>query len=214
MSHLGISRLRAPQPLVSKRQSHDLQHAPSARHSRMSTSDHHAAKGGLPIDGGHLSPAAGLPTDGGPACASAHGDTLPPREDSSDAAPTIGGLPIDGGHLSPAAGLPPAEPDLTPAASPHGPAGAGPGWLQRRRWARQRGWSRPSDVARLSSRLPGNGPWRRVGRAPSLALAQPLRGPPTPRPAVSFGSSDISGPKHKTLFHPSPTAAPSRAVVP
>ena len=47
----------------------------------MSVSDHHAAAGGRPTAGGRPPPAADCPTAGSRACASAHGGTLPPRDD-------------------------------------------------------------------------------------------------------------------------------------
>ena len=163
----------------------------------MSTSDHHhAATGGLPIDGGHPPLAAGLPIDGGPACASAHGDTLPPREDSGDAAP-----PIVDADLIPApsheGGSSPAEPDMTPAASPHGPAGAGPGASAGAGSATEAGPGHlMSPAPPLAS--PGADPGAELA-APSPALEQPLRGSPTPRPAT--GASTDTG---HALASPSP----------
>ena len=57
--------------------------------AQMSVSDcHQSAKGGAPR-GPVLPPAAGLPLTGGRACASAHGDTLSPREAGAYVSPPV-----------------------------------------------------------------------------------------------------------------------------
>ena len=118
----------------------------------------HLRKAAVLIAGGRPPPAAGRPIAGGRACASAHGDTLPLREDSGDAAPPI----VDAVLIpapSPAGGGSPAAPGLAPAAGPHGPAGAGPGASAGAGGVTEAGPDLPmSPAPPLAS--PGEGPWR------------------------------------------------------